>query len=150
MAGTGSGTPLYTAHALATGDGRDGHVRSSDGLIDFDLALPKEMRGRGGAPNPELLFASGFAACFHNALRLVARRAKQDVEGSQVGAAVSLSANAQGGFELAVVLEVTAPNVPEDVLRSLVSTTEQVCPYSNAVRGNVPVEVRVAASTPAS
>lgn len=142
--------PLYTAHALATGDGRDGHVESPDGIISFDLALPTEMRGRGGAPNPELLFAAGYAACFHNALRLVARRARQDVEGSSVAAAVTLGANTDGGFELGVVLEVAAPNVPEEVLRSLVATTEHVCPYSNAVRGNVNVEVRVRASAQTS
>lgn len=148
--GGGVSKPLYTAHALATGDGRDGHVESPDGIISFDLAMPKEMRGRGGLPNPELLFAAGYAACFHNALRLVGRRAKQNVDGSSVEAAVTLGANAEGGFELAVVLEVTVPDIAEDVLRSLIATTERVCPYSNAVRGNVNVDVRVRTSASTS
>lgn len=137
--------PLYTARALATGDGRDGHVTSADGTVDTELALPKEMHGAGGLPNPEVFFAAGFAACFHNALRLVARRAKQDVEGSRVESAVTLGANERGGFELAVVLEVSIPGVEESVLRELVAVTETVCPYSNAVRGNVAVDIKIAA-----
>ncbi|WP_067903057.1 Ohr family peroxiredoxin [Nocardia vaccinii] len=137
--------PLYTANAVATGAGRDGHVSSLDKTVDTDLAVPKEMHGAGGLPNPEIFFAAGFAACFHNALRLVARRAKQNVEGSSVAAAVTLGANERGGFELAVVLEVSVPGLDKPTLRELVETTEQVCPYSNAVRGNVPVEVRISA-----
>lgn len=137
-------TPLYTAQALATGEGREGHVASADGTIDTDLAMPKEMRGAGGLPNPEVLFASGFAACFHNALRLVARRAKQSVDGSQVASSVTLGADANGSFHLSVVLEVSVPGVDETALRKLLEVTEQVCPYSNAVRGNVPVEIKIA------
>jgi osmotically inducible protein OsmC len=138
--------PLYTAHALATGDGRNGRVASPDGLVDFDLTLPKEMGGAGGAPNPELLFAAGYASCFHNALRLVAKKAKQDIEGSTVGADVTIGANGDGGFGLAVVLEVTVPGLPEEALRGLIETADRICPYSNAVRGNVTVDIRVGAT----
>jgi osmotically inducible protein OsmC len=135
--------PLYTAQALATGDGRNGRVASVDGLVDFALALPKEMGGAGGAPNPELLFAAGYAACFHNALRLVAKKAKQDVEGSTVGADVTIGANSDGTFGLSVVLEVVVPGVTEETLRGLITTADRVCPYSNAVRGNITVDIRV-------
>jgi lipoyl-dependent peroxiredoxin len=135
--------PLYTARAQATGDGRDGRAESSDGMLKADLALPKEMGGKGGATNPEQLFAAGYSACFHNALRLVARRAKQNVDGSSVGAEVTIGANAEGGFELAVVLHVQAPGIDEETLRRLVDTADRVCPYSNAVRGNVAVDIRL-------
>ncbi len=75
---------LYTAEALATGEGRDGHARTSDGQLDLDLAIPKELGGPGGATNPEQLFAAGYAACFHSALRTVARAEKADVSDSAV------------------------------------------------------------------
>ena len=104
---------LYTASALATGDGRDGHVRTSDGTFDLDLAVPKEMGGAGGATNPEQLFAAGYAACFHSALRLVARRAKADVTGSTVTAEVGIGPNGSGGFGLTVALAVALPGVAE-------------------------------------
>lgn len=133
--------PLYTAQALASGDGRNGRVASPDGIVDFDLALPKEMGGAGGAANPELLFAAGYAACFHNALRLVARKTKHGVEGSTVGADVTIGANAGGGFGLAVVLDVHVPGLAEGTLRTLIETADRICPYSNAVRGNVTVEI---------
>ena len=137
--------PLYTAHAFATGDGRQGHVASSDQTVDTDLALPKEMRGAGGLPNPEIFFAAGLAACFHNALSLVAGKAGTDLGDSSVSSEVTLGANAAGGFELAVSLTVAAPGTDQETLERLVATTEQVCPYSNAVRGNVPLEINVKA-----
>ncbi|MGW0576988.1 Ohr family peroxiredoxin [Streptomyces sp. NPDC002920] len=137
--------PLYTARALATGDGRQGHVVSGEGAVDTDLAMPKEMGGAGSLPNPEIFFAAGFAACFHNALRLVARRAKHDVEGSSVSSAVTLGANDRGGFELTVRLEVSVPALDVATTEDLIRITEQVCPYSNAVRGNVHVQITVAA-----
>ena len=98
---------LYTAEALATGEGRDGHGRTSDGKLDLDLAIPKEMGGSGNGTNPEQLFAIGYAACYHSALRLVAREAKADVTDSSVGARVSLGQLGNGGFGLAVELEIT-------------------------------------------
>ncbi|MEV5819487.1 organic hydroperoxide resistance protein [Micromonospora harpali] len=134
---------LYTANARATGDGRDGHVRTSDGTFELDLAIPKEMGGAGGAANPEQLFAAGYAACFHSALRLVARRAKADVTGSVVDAEVGIGANGSGGFGLAVTLVVDLPAVPRPAAEQLVEQAHQVCPYSNATRGNVEVTLTV-------
>lgn len=135
--------PLYTAAALATGAGRDGHVRSADGLIDTDLASPKELGGTGGAPNPELLFAAGYAACFHSALQLVARNQKADLGDSSVGAQVSIGKLDNGGFGLAVELEVVIPGQPLEQAQALADQAHQVCPYSNATRGNIEVNVRV-------
>jgi lipoyl-dependent peroxiredoxin len=131
---------LYTAEAVATGAGRDGHVRSSDGLLDFDLAKPKEMGGRGGAPNPEMLFAAGYAACFHNALLGAVKRAGVQAEGSTVTARVGIGRNEDSvGFGLSVTLRVSLPGVDEGTAKELVDKAHQVCPYSNATRGNIPV-----------
>ncbi|MDG6109517.1 organic hydroperoxide resistance protein [Dactylosporangium aurantiacum] len=135
---------LYTADVTATGDGRDGHVTSSDGIIDVDVAVPKEMGGAGGATNPEQLFAAGYAACFHSALRVVARRAKASVEGSEVNARVGIGPNGSGGFGLDVTLTVTLPGVDAATARQLVDAAHQVCPYSNATRGNIDVRLEVA------
>ncbi|WP_454117487.1 organic hydroperoxide resistance protein [Microbacterium lacticum] len=134
---------LYTAEALATGDGRNGHVRTADGLVDTDVRVPKEMGGAGGAPNPELLFAAGYAACFHSALQAVARAQKVAIEGSSVGSRVGIGSNGQGGFGLAVELEVDIPGVDPAVTQQLADAAHQVCPYSNATRGNIEVTVTV-------
>ncbi len=134
---------LYTAEALATGGGRNGHVRTTDGILDFDVRIPKEMGGAGEAPNPELLFAAGYAACFHSALQSVARAQKVSVEGSSVGSQVSIGPNGQGGFQLAVALEVNIPDVDHDIAQGLADAAHQVCPYSNATRGNIEVKVTV-------
>jgi len=134
---------LYTAEALATGEGRDGHGRSSDGILDVDLAAPKEMGGSGNGTNPEQLFAVGYAACFHSALRLVARQDKIDVSDSSVGARVSLGQLEDGGFGLAVDLEVTLPDVDHDTATKLTEKAHQICPYSNATRGNIDVALNV-------
>ncbi|RLP99863.1 organic hydroperoxide resistance protein [Micromonospora sp. BL1] len=130
---------LYTASARATGDGRDGHVRTSDGTVELDLAVPKEMGGAGGAANPEQLFAAGYAACFHSALRVVARHSKADVSGSVVEAEVGIGPNGSGGYGLAVTLVVDLPAVERAAAEQLVDAAHQVCPYSNATRGNVEV-----------
>ena len=135
--------PMYTAVALATGDGRNGHARSEDGQLDLDLRIPKEMGGPGGATNPEQLFAVGYAACFHSALRLVGRQEKADVDDSAVGARVSLGQLDNGGFGLAVELEVTLPNLDHDAAQELAEKAHQVCPYSNATRGNIDVKLVV-------
>jgi osmotically inducible protein OsmC len=132
---------LYTASATATGDGRDGKVRSSDGRLDLELATPVELGGAGGATNPEQLFAAGYAACFHNALRRVARKAQADVEGSRVTAEVGIGPTGGGTFGLAVTLRVALPLVPGETARELVERAHQVCPYSNATRGNINVEL---------
>ena len=134
---------LYTAEALTTGDGRNGHARSSDGRLDLQLAIPKEMGGSGDGTNPEQLFAIGYAACFHSALRMIARQEKADVSDSAVGARVSIGQIDNGGFGLAVELEITLPNVDHDTAQSLTEKAHQVCPYSNATRGNVDVKLVV-------
>ncbi|WP_127841780.1 organic hydroperoxide resistance protein [Actinomyces wuliandei] len=133
---------IYTAEALSTGAARDGHVRTADGLVDLDLAIPVEMGGKGGAPNPELLFASGYAACFHSALQAVARTAGKQLGDSSVGARVSVVKEGQG-FSLAVELEVVVPDLPHDEAQALADQAHQVCPYSNATRGNIEVTVTV-------
>lgn len=137
-------TPLYTASAASTGDGRNGHVQTTDGLLDLDVRIPKEMGGAGGATNPEQLFAAGYAACFHSALKLVAARAKADPTDSEVVADVSIADNGQGGFVLSAQLEITLPNVDETTARQLVEQAHQVCPYSNATRGNIDVKLTIA------
>ncbi|MDS1113329.1 organic hydroperoxide resistance protein [Gordonia westfalica] len=134
---------LYTAEALATGAGRNGHVRTTDGFVDTDLAIPREMGGAGGAANPELLFAAGYAACFHSALQAVAREAKATLGDSSVGAKVGIGPDEQGGFRLAVTLEVVIPDLPQDQAQALADRAHQVCPYSNATRGNIDVNVIV-------
>jgi lipoyl-dependent peroxiredoxin len=134
---------IYTAEALSTGDGRNGHVVTSDGILDTDVRTPKEMGGPGGAPNPELLFAAGYAACFHSALQAVARMQKVALQDSSVGARVELGPKDGGGFQLAVELEVVLPGIPADQAQALADAAHQMCPYSNATRGNIDVVVRV-------
>jgi osmotically inducible protein OsmC len=132
---------LYTARALATGDGRDGQARTDDGKLAVDLASPAEMGGAGNGTNPEQLFAAGYAACFHSALRLVARRTKADVTGSSVRAEVDLGAIGNGAFGIAVRLEVSLPELGAAEAGELIEKAHQVCPYSNATRGNVDVQL---------
>ncbi|MFE3187385.1 organic hydroperoxide resistance protein [Nocardia sp. NPDC059240] len=134
---------LYTAEALATGDGRNGHVRTDDGKVEFDLSIPKAMGGNGIGTNPEQLFAAGYAACFHSALRTVARMTKENVDDSAVGAKVGIGPNENGGFGLTVTLEISLPHLPLDEAKVLAEKAHQVCPYSNATRGNIPVDVIV-------
>ncbi|WP_405163374.1 organic hydroperoxide resistance protein [Nocardia sp. NBC_01499] len=135
---------LYTAEALATGDGRNGHARTTDGKVDVDLATPPEMGGSGAGTNPEQLFAAGYAACFHSALRLVGKQDKANVDDSAVGAKVGIGPNDAGGFELAVTLEVSLPHLSREDAQALADKAHQVCPYSNATRGNIDVTVVVA------
>ena len=130
---------VYTAVATATGDGRNGHTRSSDGLVDHDLAIPVEMGGAGGATNPEQLFAAGYAACFLSALKLTAQQRKTPIMDAGVTAEVGIGPNGNGGFGLEVALHVELGGVPQSVAERLVEAAHQVCPYSNATRGNVPV-----------
>ena len=134
---------LYTAEATATG-GREGRVRSADGALAADLAIPKELGGPGGqATNPEQLLAAGFAACFDNAIRLVARRKKMPVGQSSVTARVGIGPNDSGGFQLSIELHVRLPELDEEVAEQLAADAHQVCPFSNAVRGNVDVPIVV-------
>jgi osmotically inducible protein OsmC len=134
---------LYTAEALSTGAGRDGHVTTTDGRVDFDMAIPKEMGGSGNGANPEELFAAGYAACFHSALLGVARAQKVAIHDSTVGGRVSIGPNGQGGFQLAVQLEVVIPDLAHDQAQALADAAHQVCPYSNATRGNIEVTITV-------
>ena len=134
---------LYTATAHATGDGRNGHATSDDGILDVDLRVPQELGGAGGATNPEQLFAAGFAACFHSAIKVVAGRDKLDVTGTEVSASVGIGMNDRGGFGLAVELDVHAPALDRATAEDLVAKAHEVCPYSNATRGNVEVTLTV-------
>ncbi|MFJ9846898.1 organic hydroperoxide resistance protein [Kitasatospora sp. NPDC101155] len=134
---------LYTTEAISTGDGRNGEVRSLDGVLDELLAVPKEMGGPGGdRTNPEQLFAAGYAACFHNGLRLIAGQQKVDVGASTVTSTVSLLTLDEGRFTLAVTLSAHLPGLDQATADQLMATTHQVCPYSNATRGNVDVTLK--------
>lgn len=136
-------TVLYTAEAVSTGDGRNGHVTSSDQRIDLDLAVPAEMGGTGAGSNPEELFAAGYAACFHSALKVVGRQDKLNVDGSEVIASVGIGTLDSGGFGLTVDLKVSVPGVDRPAAEKLVARAHEVCPYSNATRGNIPVTLAV-------
>lgn len=134
---------LYTATAHATGDGRNGHASSDDGVLDVDLRAPAELGGPGGATNPEQLFAAGYAACFHSAVKVVAGRQKLDVSGTEVSASVGLGTNDSGGFVLAVELDVHAPALDRATAEEVVAKAHEVCPYSNATRGNIDVTLSI-------
>jgi lipoyl-dependent peroxiredoxin len=133
---------LYTAKATSTGDGRNGHVVSSDQRLDLDLAVPPEMGGSGDGTNPEQLFAAGYAACFHSALRIVARRARVDPGDSTVSAEVGIGPEGEA-FGLVVTLIISIPGLEREQARELAEAAHQVCPYSRATRGNISVELRV-------
>ncbi|CAM4115568.1 organic hydroperoxide resistance protein [Kibdelosporangium persicum] len=133
---------LYTAEATSKGDGRNGEVVSSDGVIDEKLATPKEMGGPGGTyTNPEQLFAAGYSACFHSALRLVARQAKADIGDTTVTASVTLNKDDNDKFVLSVKLAAHLPGLEQGRADQLVAQAHQVCPYSHATRGNIEVTV---------
>jgi Ohr subfamily peroxiredoxin len=138
-------TILYTATATASG-GRDGSARTDDGVLDVALTTPRALGGPGtaGATNPEQLFAAGYAACFDSALRFVARSQGVTVTESAVTAEVGIGPNATGGFGLAVALTVSLPGLERDAAQRLIETAHQVCPYSNATRGNIEVKLAVA------
>jgi lipoyl-dependent peroxiredoxin len=136
---------LYTARATAEG-GRDGRSATDDGKLDVVVSPPKELGGAGAGTNPEQLFAAGFAACFHSALKVVARKARQDVDGSTVTAEVGIGPQTGGvGYGLQVHLAVSLPGVDKETADQLVATADQVCPYSNATRGNIDVTHAVSA-----
>lgn len=134
--------PLFTAHATATG-GRNGHTEASDKTVSVDLSIPKEMGGPGkpGTTTPEHLFAAGYAACFGSALEFVARNKKLSVNGSTITAHVTIGSTDAGGFQLAVALDAYVPGHTQADAEALVATAHQVCPYSNATRGNVEVKI---------
>ncbi|ART77070.1 organic hydroperoxide resistance protein [Sutcliffiella horikoshii] len=132
---------LYTAKVTASG-GRAGKIQSEDGTLDLALAMPKSLGGteKEGATNPEQLFAAGYSACFDSALNLVARQARQKIE-SEVVAEVSIGKDTDGGFKLAVVLNVSINGVTQEEAEKLVKQAHEVCPYSKATRGNIEVEL---------
>jgi lipoyl-dependent peroxiredoxin len=134
---------LYQTRVSATG-GRNGHVTSEDGVLDLQLAIPKELGGAGGAlSNPEQLFAAGYAACFDSALAFVAGQRKVKLAGSRIDATVGIGPNGQGGFALAVKLGVKIEGLPREDARALMDAAHRACPYSNALRGNVDVELEL-------
>jgi osmotically inducible protein OsmC len=131
---------LYTAQATVTGGRADGHGRTSDGAVEVDLRLPTEMGGQGGGTNPEQLFAIGYAACFEGAIGVAARRERVEAGDVSIDSRVQLSPTAERGFGLAVELDVSLPSVedPQTAVR-IVEAAHEVCPYSNATRGNIKV-----------
>ncbi len=132
---------LYTANAHVTG-GREGHGHTTDNQLDVDLRLPVAMGGSGGGTNPEELFAVGYAACFESALMNVARRRHSDVGEVAIDSKVSLLPNGVGGYVLAVSLDVSMSVMPDrEAAVGLVREAHEVCPYSNATRGNIDVEL---------
>jgi osmotically inducible protein OsmC len=137
---------LYTAHATATG-GRDGRATSSDKALDVALSTPKQLGGAGGdGSNPEQLFAAGYAACFLSAMKLVGGMLKTPVpHAASVSGEVGIGPNGSGGFALAVRLAVSAPGMDQAAAEAVVAKAHEVCPYSNATRGNIAVEIVVIA-----
>jgi osmotically inducible protein OsmC len=133
---------LYTAEAHVTGGRANGHGRTSDGALEVDLRLPKEMGGQGGGTNPEELFAVGYAACFEGALGTVARRGKLEAGDVAIDSKVMLLPTEERGFKLAVELDLTLPSIDdEEQAVDLVRAARRVCPYSNATRGNIDVKL---------
>ncbi len=134
---------LYTARATARG-GREGEVVSDDGVLDLMLGVPTELGGPGGdVTNPEQLFAAGYSACFHSALKRVAGSQKLDVTGSSITAQVSLVADGSA-FGIAVTLVGAFPALDASAGAELMEQAHQVCPYSRATRGNIEVTLTVA------
>lgn len=135
---------LYSTRVTAVG-GRAGSVRSDDGLLELSLALPAGLGGKGGATNPEQLFAAGYAACFGNAVIHITRGTATKVKDDdiEVTAEVDLEPNGSGGFQLVVALDVIITGLDQAAAEEVVTAAHAVCPYSNAVRGNIDVAITV-------
>jgi Ohr subfamily peroxiredoxin len=133
--------PIYTAEAHVTGGRADGHGKTSDGALEVDLRLPPEMGGAGGGTNPEQLFAVGYAACFEGAIGAVSRRQKTETDDVEIDSKVSLLAGEDRTFNIAVELAVRLPQLSDDDAVELVREAHKVCPYSNATRGNIDVNL---------
>ncbi len=137
---------LYTATATAVA-GRAGQVTSDDGLLVLDLAMPTALGGTGKGTNPEQLFAAGYSACFHSALLFIAGQKKISVDNSKVEARVSIGQETgQSAFKLATTLTILLPSLDRAAALALVEEAHAVCPYSNATRGNMPVELVISAA----
>jgi Ohr subfamily peroxiredoxin len=135
---------IYTAEAHVTGGRAEGHGRTSDGALEVALRAPEEMGGSGGGTNPEQLFAIGYAACFESALGVAARRRRQGADAVAIDSRVMLVPTEDRGFKLAVALAVSLPSIADpSVAEELVRAAHQVCPYSNATRGNIDVSLSV-------
>jgi Ohr subfamily peroxiredoxin len=137
--------PLFTATATASG-GRNGHTEAADGTVKADLSVPKEMGGPGrpGTTTPEHFFAAGYAACFGGALDFVAKRQKKDATKARITCSVSIGPREGGGFGIAVKMQVEDKSLAQAELAALAKEAhEQICPYSHATRGNVPVDFTV-------
>jgi osmotically inducible protein OsmC len=133
---------LYTAIATSTGDGRaGGQAVTDDGVLDVKLAIPTSMGGSGAGTNPEQLFAAGWAACFHSALKAVAAAQKVQFTDSAVVAEVGLNKLDGGRYGLSAALHVELSGVDQATADELVEAAHNVCPYSNATRGNIPVTI---------
>ncbi len=133
---------LYTAEATVTGGRTEGHGVTTDGALDVQMRTPEALGGDGGGTNPEQLFAVGFAACFESALGVVARRERSEVGDVSIDSRVSLLPTEERGFKLAVELDVTVPSVQDaEQAKRIVAAAHQVCPYSNATRGNIEVKL---------
>jgi osmotically inducible protein OsmC len=130
---------LYTAEATVTGGRDQGHGRTADGALDVQLRSPKGLGGEGGGTNPEQLFAVGYAACFEGAIKTVARRQKLEADDVSIDAKVCLGPAEDKRFTIAVALDVTLPQLDERQAAEIVEAAHQVCPYSNATRGNIDV-----------
>ncbi|AOS62834.1 organic hydroperoxide resistance protein [Actinoalloteichus hymeniacidonis] len=133
---------IYSTAAVSTGDGREGQVRTIDGQVQLDLAMPRELGGAGGATNPEQLFALGYSACFHSALKRVAQLEKITVTDSAVTAEVGLE-KVDTGMALTVALHAELSGVDQATAESLMAKAHALCPYSAAVKGNVDVTLDV-------
>jgi Ohr subfamily peroxiredoxin len=135
---------LYTAEATVTGGREEGHGKTSDGELEVDLRTPKELGGDGGGTNPEELFAVGYAACFEGALKVVAMRKKLEAGDATIDSKVNLMSTEDRAFKLSVELDVSLPSIDDvDEAKEIVEAAHQVCPYSNATRGNIDVKLRV-------
>ena len=137
---------VYTAEASSSGGGRNGRVRSSDGIIDQDLKQPQAMGGPGGATNPEQLFAAAYAACFHGALRMTAKKRGVSIpDDATVDAAVGIGPD-DTSFGINAVITARLPGLEQAQADELVEAAHQVCPYSKATRGNIDVELKALTS----
>lgn len=134
---------LYTAHVTARG-GRNGEIKSHDGVLNLETRTPKEMGGSGGFfTNPEQLFAAGYSSCFDGALNLVAKQSDIELKGSSITAHVNFNYSKEQGFSLDVKLDVEIPGVDEKTARELIEKAHHTCPYSKAIEGNVPVNTNL-------
>jgi lipoyl-dependent peroxiredoxin len=139
-----NGRVLYTAHAHVTGGRAAGHGRTSDGVLEVDLRVPQELGGEGGGTNPEQLFAVGYAACFESAIQGAARRLRLEAADVAIDSSVTLMPTESRGYAIGVTLAVTLPSIDDAVeAAELVRAADQLCPYSNATRGNIDVVLTV-------